>query len=48
LQFEGEAYVLMIPQLAGIARKELGPAIESVVEQRGTVLATVDFLFTGF
>jgi toxin CcdB len=48
LDFEGEAYVLMTPQLAGVARSELGAATGSLVERRDTILAAMDFLLTGF
>ena len=48
LDFEGDAYVLMTPQLAGIARAELGPAIGNLAGYRDTVLAALDFLLTGF
>lgn len=48
LEFEGEAYVLMTPQLAGIARTELGAATGSLMERRDAILAAMDFLLTGF
>ena len=48
LDFEGESYVLMTPQLAGIARTELGPVTGNLAEHREAVLAAVNFLLTGF
>jgi len=45
--FEAEAYVLLTPQLAGMAHAELGPAIGSLAEHRGSILAAMDFLLTG-
>ena len=48
LQFEGEAYVLLTPELAGIARNELGAATGSLAERRDVILAAMDFLLTGF
>ena len=48
LQFEGESYVLMTPQLAGIARSELGAATGSLAERRAEILGAMDFLLTGF
>jgi hypothetical protein len=36
------------PQLAGIARSELGTAAGSLAKSRGTILAAMDFLLTGF
>jgi toxin CcdB len=48
LTFEGETYMLMTPQLAGIARAELGAHAGSVAEQWRAILAAVDFLMRGF
>jgi toxin CcdB len=48
LEFESEAYVLMTPQLAGVARNELGVAIGNLADRRDTIFAALDFLLTGF
>lgn len=48
LPFDGEAYVLMTPELAGVARADLGPAVGTLAERRDTILAAMDFLLTGF
>ncbi len=48
LTFEGETYMLMTPQLAGIARADLGAHAGSVAEQWRAILAAVDFLMRGF
>ena len=48
LDFEDGQYVLMTPQLAGIPRRELGPAAGSLAARRDTILAAMDFLITGF
>jgi toxin CcdB len=48
LQFEKEVYVLLTPQLAGIARSELGPSAGTLAARRDTILAALDFLLTGF
>ena len=48
VQFEGDSYVLMTPQLAGIARADLGVASGSLSDQRQTILAAMDFLLTGY
>jgi toxin CcdB len=48
LAFDGENYVLMTPQLAGIGRTELGAAVGSLAGQRQAILAAMDFLLTGF
>lgn len=47
VEFESETYVLLTPQLAAMAHAELGAAIGSLAQQRGTILAAVDFLLTG-
>ncbi len=48
ITFDGHAYVLLVPQLAGIARSELGAQAGSVAEQRQVILAAIDFLLMGF
>jgi toxin CcdB len=48
LQFDGETYLLMTPQLAGVARADLGAPAGSLAEQRQTILAALDFLIVGF
>ncbi|TLY73906.1 MAG: plasmid maintenance protein CcdB [Gammaproteobacteria bacterium] len=48
IEFDGEAYVLMTPQLAGVARKDLGVLAGSVAEQRQSIVAPIDFLIAGF
>ncbi|MGH8492465.1 MAG: CcdB family protein [Moraxellaceae bacterium] len=40
-------YVLLTPQLAGIARKELGATAADLSDQRDTIMAAMDFLLTG-
>jgi toxin CcdB len=48
LPFNGEDYVLMTPQLAGLARADLGVAIGSLGNERQAIIAAMDFLMTGF
>ncbi len=48
VSFNGDRYVLMTPQLAGIGRTELGPHAGTLVDERQTILAAIDFLLTGF
>jgi len=48
LEFEGVSYVLVTPQLAGIAQSELGPATGSLAHHRSTILAAMNFLLLGF
>jgi toxin CcdB len=48
LKFDGETYVLMTPQLAGVARTDLGAPAGSLAEQRQLIVAAIDFLLMGF
>jgi len=48
LEFDGETYVLITPQLAGISRTDLGVPAGSLADQRQAILAAIDFLVTGF
>jgi len=48
LSFNGDRYLLMTPQLAGISRAELGAHAGTLLEVRQIILAAVDFLLTGF
>jgi toxin CcdB len=47
IDIDGERYLLMTPQLAGIARSELGAAVGSVTDQRNAIIAALDLLITG-
>jgi len=44
---EGKDYVVVTPQLAGIAAKELGPPVADLSHDRETIIAALDLLFTG-
>ncbi len=44
---DGKPYLLITPQLAGIAAKELGPAIADLSDDRQAIIAALDLLFTG-
>jgi len=48
LKFENEAYLLVTPQLAGMARKELAAPSGTLAEHRDVILGAMDFLLTGF
>lgn len=47
IDIDGERYLLMTPQLAGIARSELGAAVASVADHRSAIVAALDLLITG-
>ena len=40
--------MLMTPQLAGVARTDLGASTGSLAEQRQVIVAAIDFLLKGF
>jgi toxin CcdB len=44
---EGKEYLLVTPQLAGIAVKELGPSIGDLTQNRQAILSALDLLLTG-
>ncbi len=48
VQVEGKKLVLMTPQLAGVAVKDLGEPVASLVERRADIVAALDLLITGF
>ncbi len=47
LRIDGHEYIMMVPQLAGIAARDLGVPVTSVAQHRGEIVAALDFLFTG-
>jgi toxin CcdB len=48
VSFNGDRYVLITPQLAGVGRTELGTQAGTLVDERQVILAAIDFLLTGF
>ena len=47
LEVEGELFVMLTPELAGIPRSELGPPVAQLKHRRTEILAAIDFLVTG-
>ncbi len=47
LTVDGKDYILMTPQLAGSARRELGAEVADLSAQRPLILAALDLLITG-
>jgi len=45
--FQGDAYRVMIPQLAAVPRRVLRLPVGSVKAERDKLLAAIDLLFTG-
>lgn len=48
LEVGGKNYVMLTPQLAGIAANSLGARVTSLAAERQKVIAALDLLFTGF
>jgi len=44
---DGREYLLVTPQLAGIAARELGQPVADLSVERATIIAALDFLVTG-
>lgn len=47
IKVDGDEYLLLTPQLAGIRSAELGPPVATLTEQRQIIVAAIDFLITG-
>ena len=47
LTFQGEPHVAVVPELAGIARRDLGVQVGDLAAQRPSIIAALDLLFTG-
>jgi toxin CcdB len=47
LLIEGESFVMLTPQLAGIPKSELGTPVAQVQQYRTEIIAAIDFLVTG-
>lgn len=47
IYIDGDQYLLMTPQLAGIARSELGAVVGNIADQRSTIISALDLLITG-
>jgi toxin CcdB len=48
VDFEGDSYLLMTPQLASVAMTELGTPAGSLAAQGNEIVAAMDFLLTAF
>lgn len=46
-EVEGKQYVMMTPQLAGIAKKQLGAKVADLSLRRDEIIAALDLLITG-
>ena len=48
LQFQGQDLVAMVPELAGIPQRRLGPVLGDLAAARAELLQAIDLLLTGF
>lgn len=46
-EIEGKQYVMMTPQLAGVAKKQLGAQVTDLTSRRDDIIAALDLLITG-
>lgn len=47
VEIEGDSYVAMTSELAGVPRKSLGAQVADLSHLRNDIVAALDFLFTG-
>jgi toxin CcdB len=47
VELDGQKFVVLIPQMAGISRADLGAVVGSLLDHRNEIVAAVDFLITG-
>jgi toxin CcdB len=48
LKINGENFIMLTPQLAGINKKDLGKIVTNLSESRNEIISAIDFLITGF
>jgi toxin CcdB len=47
LKFEGKEFLMLTPQVAGIAARELGSVAGDMARDRDKIIAAIDFLLSG-
>lgn len=47
-EIAGQRYVMLTPQLAGIAKRQLGEPVAELTACRDEIIAALDWLLTGF
>lgn len=47
LTIAGKPYLMMTPQLAGIASRALGEGVDNLASERGRIVAALDLLIVG-
>ncbi len=48
ISFQSKPLVAMVPELAGVSKRHLGPVVGQIPEVRSELLAAIDLLITGF
>lgn len=48
VSFQNKSLVAMVPELAGVSKRHLGPTVGQISEVRPEMIAAIDLLFTGF
>ena len=48
VQFQGQPLVAMVPELAGLSRRDLGAPAGELAAARADILQAIDLLVTGF
>jgi toxin CcdB len=48
ISFQSKSLVAMVPELAGVNKRHLGPVVGQLPEVRPDMLAAIDLLITGF
>jgi len=46
-EIEGESFVMLTPQMAGIPKSELGAPVARLEQHRFEIISAIDFLLTG-
>jgi len=47
IRVEGKDYLMITPQLAGVAARELGPVVANASADLPAIIAALDFLISG-
>lgn len=47
LEIEGDPFLVLTPQLAGVSTRELGERVTDLSESRDAIIAALDLLITG-
>jgi toxin CcdB len=47
VEVEKQKFIMLVPQLAGVAAKDLGPVVTVIEQHRAEFIAAIDLLITG-